>query len=283
MKKALFLLWLIAALMSASAALAEDQTYLDMGDEVVTDWDAFYAMLDSRPELRKVDMFSTTVGRKEIEALVERYPNIEFGWTIRFDDHVVRTDATAFSTLHYSADRPHTNAEIGLLRYCKNLRMLDFGHCDVDDLSFLYDLPELRVLIIACNNVTDITPIASLKHLEYLEMFSNWVVDISPLKDLPYLAHLNIGYNNIRDFSPLYDMPQLKRLWMKKAHSRPKAPPVDDETMARLREALPNCIIDTESAPSLGGWREGIHYEVLDEMYETGVYIPFPDSPIENQ
>lgn len=282
MKKTIFVYLLLAALFFCLPALAEN-TYLDLGEEAVSDWDAFYARLDSQPELTKVDMFATVVGSEEIDALVERYPDIEFGWTINFENHTVRTDATAFSTLHYSADPGHRNNEIEFLRYCKELRMLDIGHNKVDDLSFLYDLPELRILIIACNNVEDITPIGSLKHLEYLEMFSNWVKDISVLKELPHLSHLNIAYNSIGDLSPLFEMPQLKRLWMNMAHSRQKSPPVDAKTMQRLQESLPICEINTKSSPTGGSWRETVYYEVLDQIYSTGTYMPFPDSPVENQ
>ena len=51
----------------------------------------------------------------------------------------------------------------------------------------LYDMPQLRVLIIAAGDAKDITPIGSLKHLEYLEIFNNAIEDISCLKDMPYL------------------------------------------------------------------------------------------------
>jgi Leucine-rich repeat (LRR) protein len=71
------------------------------------------------------------------------------------------------------------------LKYLKNLKYLDVGHNAIDDLSFLYDLPELRILIVADNYVTDyitdLTPIASLKHLQYLEVFTNNITDLSPL------------------------------------------------------------------------------------------------------
>lgn len=263
--------------------LDREAAYLDLGDAVVEDWEAFCAFLDECPNLTKVDMFATVIGRKRIEALDQQYPQIEFGWTMEVGDHIVRTDATCFSTLHYSADTPHSNGEMALLRFCKQLRALDIGHNAVDDISFLTELPELRVLIVACNRIKDITPIASLQHLEYLEMFSNFVTDLSPIVDLPYLVHLNIGYNNISDLTPLHHMPQLKRLWMKKCHSRMKAPDLSDAVIAELQVALGDCVINTEDNPSEGGWRECVEFDTFHEYFRNGQYKPFPTSPIENQ
>lgn len=290
-KKSLFLflilmigLWLGQAEAASDAPFfSPDASYIDLGDTEVTDWDAFYAYLDGFANLEQVDMFATPVGRSRINELVERYPDIKFGWTMQFAEHTVRTDATAFSTLHLSGQESHSTRELSILQYCTELRALDIGHNAADDLSFLYSLPELRVLIIACNMVEDITPLASLEHLEYLEMFSNWVEDISPLKELPHLKHLNIGYNNIRDLSPLHEMPQLKRLWLKKCHSRLKAPALDDEVIDALQTSLPGCEIDTESNPSEGGWRDEAHYGVFHEYFRTGQYVPFADSPMENR
>ena len=91
-------------------------------------------------------------------------------------------DQTAFSTLHGDPSDPvHSENDFSILKYCKNLMALDVGHNIIRDVSFLYDLPKLRVLILACNCITDITPVGSLKDLEYLEIFWNQIGDISPL------------------------------------------------------------------------------------------------------
>lgn len=274
---------LLILLMPLFATAETAPAYVDLGENIVRDWDAFYAWLDENPQLTQVDMFATTIDRKHIEALDERYPGITFGWTMEVGDHLVRTDASCFSTLHRSGDESHKNYELNLLRFCRELRALDIGHNSAEDLSFLYDLPELRVLIVACNRVKDITPIGSLSHLEYLEIFSNYIEDISPLKDLPYLAHLNIGYNNISDVSPLYEMPQLKRLWIKKCDSRTKSSQLSDQVLAELQEALGDCVIDARHNPSEGGWRECVEFETFHEYFRTGHYVPFPTSPMENR
>ena len=168
-----------------------------------------------------------------------------------------------------------------IVKYCKNLYALDLGHNEFDDLSFLYDMPQLRVLIIAAGNAKDITPIGSLKHLEYLEIFNNSIEDISCLKDMPYLMDLNIVQNLIDDISPVKELKSLKRLWIF-THSRRSPGPESEETLAELQKALPNCYIDGVSTSTAGGWREHPHYDVIYRMFRSRVYEPFADSPPEN-
>ena len=236
-------------------------------------------ILDQNPGLKKVDMFDTPVGRRSIEELEARYPGIEFGWTIKFGEHKVRTDATAFSTLHMSGAETHGTEDIALLRYCKKLKALDFGHNGCADLSFLKDLKDLRVLIIACNRVKDISPLAGLKNLEYLEMFSNHISDLTPLKGLTHLMDLNIGYNDIQDYSPLYEMPWLKRLWLYNSNNYNVNDPVPGKVIDRLKASLPNTEIDYRSNPTAGTWRKHPHFDVIHAMFRSpDGYAPFADS-----
>jgi len=271
----------------ASVATAEEETvdpdpalvtYLDLGTKYQK-LSAVEKILDQYPNLEKVDMFGTPVNYKAVAELEERYPGVEFGWTLRIGDHEVRTDATAFSTLHLSGSATHGQKEISLFRYCKNLRALDFGHNGCNDLSFLSELTELRVLIVAINRVTDISPLANLTKLEYLEMFTNHVTDLSPLKGLTHLMDLNIAYNDIQDYSPLYEMPWLKRLWLFNSTNRNQKTPVPQEVIDTLLEKLPNTEIDYRHNPTAGTWREHPHFDVIHAMFrsEEG-YVPFEDS-----
>ena len=123
--------------------------------------------------------------------------------------------------------------------------LLLIGHNPVKKLDFLYDLPELRVLIVAICDVTDITPIASLKHLEYLEIFHNRITDISCLTGLEYLMDLNLVKNKVKDLTPLTKMKSLKRLWIHLADVDDPGIP-DEATLRALQEALPDCHIDAE-------------------------------------
>ena len=237
-------------------------------------------ILASCSGLKKVDMFNVPVDRKQAEELEALYPGVEFGWTLKIGrDHLVRTDATAFSTLHWSSSPTHTADEMKVLRYCKQLRALDFGHNGVDDISWLAELTDLRILIIAVNRVADISPLAGLTKLEYLELFNNRITDLTPLKGLTHLMDLNISYNSISDYSPLYEMTWLKRLWI--ANSSTDRKKVPEEIVETLKEKLPACQIDWLSKPTLGGWREHPHHDVITKIFDKkkGMeYMPFSDS-----
>lgn len=254
-----------------------ESTEIDLG-ETQLKMDELTKLLDRFPKLRKCDMFATPVTEREIESLIYRYPEVTFGWTVRVGNHTVRTDQTAFSTLHEADEEVfHHSSDFGALKYCKRLKALDLGHNDITDIGFLYDLPELRVLILACNRVSDLTPIAGLEHLEYLELFTNRIADITPLKDLDRLMDLNLGYNAVGDYSPLYFLHNLERLWIGKASMYAPTKVLTDAALDELKRALPNVTISRPETPTGDGWRKSPHFDVIREMFAKGEYIPFAD------
>ena len=277
---ALLALLLLASVQAGAAAKTEDKTapYLNLEGQRLKYKDV-KDILARRTGLQKVDMFDVPVDRIQAEELESLYPDVEFGWTLKIGrDHLVRTDATAFSTLHWSNSPTHTAEEMKVLRYCKRLQALDFGHNGVDDISWLAELTDLRVLIIAVNRVADISPLACLTKLEYLELFNNRITDLTPLKGLTHLMDLNISYNSISDYSPLYEMTWLRRLWI--ANSSTDRKRVPEEIAETLKKKLPACQIDWLSKPTLGGWREHPHHEVITRIFDKKgmAYIPFSDS-----
>lgn len=288
MKRILFLLALLLCILLAGSAVAENITfqgqftcdinaeYIDLGKVRVQDMNDFVKFLRRMPNLKKVDMFNTNMYSKDIDVLAAAFPDIEFGWTMRIGDHWVRTDATAFSTLHNNSSLQHTERNFANLKYCKNLLALDIGHNQVKDLSFLYDLPNLKVLILACQiDLRDITPVGSLKNLEYLELFKNDVHDISCLSNCTNLIDLNLCFNRIKDWTPLMGLSKLERLWLYNSNNWSKEIPVDKQVVYALREALPECKVDDISYSTLGGWREHDRYYVIYHMFKHGEYIPF--------
>lgn len=261
-----------------TVSVEKTATYVDMGEQVITDWDAFYAFLEQLPEVEKVDMFATIVKKKDINQLVEKFPNVKFGWTIHIiREHYIRTDQTAFSTLHGSCPL-HTSKELEVLKYCTELLALDIGHNDLTDLSFLKDLTKLRVLILACNErLRDISVLSELKDLEYLELFSCNIRDISALGELDHLMDLNISYNSINKYAVLNNMTHLKRLWIPQS-----GVPGYGDTFKKLEADLPNTLIMNKGHPTNYGWREGNHYETIYAMFRANEYMPFEDSyPLE--
>ena len=276
-----------------SITVPADAEYVDLGELTVPysdgDYARLYQFIESLPNLKKMDMFATDIRKPQIETLVEKFPDVEFGWTMVIpcvnhsnpgrNLHRIRTDATAFSTYHNSYCTLHTNEDISILKYCKNLKALDLGHNRITDLSFLYDHPDLRVLILGRNDyITDITPVGSLAELEYLEIFSNRITDISPLLNCTKLLDLSLCNNLIEDLSPLFEMKSLRRLWLWKWNRNAPSAYLPKDLEAQLREALPDCLINTNSDPSQGGWRDkGTRYDTISQMfkYRDSEYIPF--------
>lgn len=258
-----------------------DITTLDLGKYRVGNYQKFFEFLEKLPNLKKVDMYGSYPGPENAAEMRRRFPDVEFGFSFVIGKKTVRTDTTAFSTLYYQGDPVYGYKTISMFRYCSSLYALDIGHNPVRNLDFLYDLPELRVLIVALCDLTDITPIASLEHLEYLEIFHNNITDISCLSGLKHLLDLNLVRNRVQDLTPLAEIKSLKRLWIHWSdYKDPNAP--DPDVVAMLREALPDCHIDEVSTSTAGGWRDHSHYKTLKHMFFTKQYEPFEDSDPEN-
>ena len=280
------LIWLLL-LMLVGSAQAEPLTFqktftadstaetLDFGDMQIKNIDKLIEYLAQFPDLKKVDMFATRIYPASIDKLAAAFPLVEFGWTMRIGDHWVRTDQTAFSTLHGNTSPQHDEDDFRYLKYCRNLLALDIGHNAVKDVSFLYDLPQLKVLILACNQIVDITPVGSLTDLQYLELFKNKIEDISPLTACTELLDLNICFNQITDWTATHSLPKLERLWLYNSNNWSEKDPVPEEAIAAIKAALPQCQIDSTSYSTLGGWRDHKRYYVVFNMFKYSEYVPF--------
>lgn len=196
-----------------------------------------------------LDMDSCGVSNEAMAAIRDAYPNIKVVWRVWFGDvYTCRTDVKrllASSESHYIND-----ATADGLYYCTDVVWLDIGHSSLYDLSFLYNMPDIEVCIVACAPWSDATPIGSLEKLEYLEILSTNCNDISAFANLKNLKHLNIGNCwQIRDITPLYGLTQLERLWIG------CVTPVPAEQETEIREKLPNTVINTQVANHKeGGW-----------------------------
>lgn len=260
-----------------------DATYIDLGKVTVaqSEYAKFYDFLAQLPDVTQVDMFATRIPRKRINELAEKFPQIEFGWTMAVGNHSVRTDAVAFTTSHSDSSARHGTEEFSVLKYCKNLMALDIGHNAVKDLSFLYDLPNLRILILVDNQFVDITPVASLTQLEYVELFFNDIQDVSALTGLTNVKDLNLGFNRITDISPLESMTWLERLWVPQFNSHNPNKKPDPEAVQKLIDALPNTQVDATAKSSIGNyWREHVRYQNMRRVFKENVWIPL-DTPVD--
>lgn len=222
------------------------------------------------PRLEKVIMSDCGISDEEMDALNRSVETVDFVWTVHFKVYSVRTDSTYFccSDLPWNdyVCWPMTDRDFAPLKYCHELVALDLGHENIADLSFLYEMPKLKYLIIiTTHNPIDLTPIASLKELYYLEIFHNDFSDLTPLLECPELNHLNIGYS-LGEYSkePLYEMTGLERLWAPGCG-------LSAEECERIEEALPNtqCFFEGTTEQSIGGgWRDSDAYRALrDELH----------------
>jgi Leucine-rich repeat (LRR) protein len=248
--------------------LNSGDAFIDLGRKRITNVEEFKDFLDCFPSLTKVDMYNSWLKRAQLDELYNRYPNIRFGWTLHIFEHTVRTDVTAFSTLHNNRCPTHSSEAFEQLKYCRDLVALDLGHNCIQDISFLRNFPKLKVLILACNYITDVSVLAELKDLEYVELFKNRITDISPMANHEKLLDLNICFNKITDVSMLSTNTNLERLWI--YHNK-----LTDEQNLAMRKALPNCKVDFKSYSTLGGWREHPRFFALHEFFRSRVFKPF--------
>ena len=253
-----------------------EDTYIDFGAVKISDKkiDQITALLDAMPNLQKADMFEGRISNENMDMLTERYPDIEFGWTVRVGNHTLRTDQTAFSTLHNpKRDTEHGTREFYALKFCKKLEALDLGHNKITDISFLSEHKNLKVLILACNKILDISVLAELTELEYLELFTNKFTDITPLSGLTNLIDLNLSNCGITDLTPLYNLPKLDRfrLCMNGLLS--------DEQRREFESVYPDATIGWATHPTGEGWREHHRYDTIYRIFHSNVYEPFMTEP----
>ena len=218
--------------------------------------------------LRFLDMDSCGVDNEHMAAIRDDFPEIKVVWRVWFGDvYTCRTDVTRLlaSSEGHSIDDWNSQG----LYYCTDVIYMDIGHSNLHDLSFLYNMPNIEVLIVACAPWQDATPIGSLEKLEYLEILSTSCNDISAFANLHNLRHLNIGNcHHITDITPLYGLTQLERLWIG------CITPVPQEQKERIRELLPDTVINTTTVNHKSeGWCKDVtghnvpRYALLREQF----------------
>lgn len=245
-------------------------TSFDFGKTKVTSITKFAEELATYPTLTQVDMYESRVTEEQMQMLTDRFPNVRFGWTLRFAKWRLRTDATAFSTHNSTHSKGYSEDLFDIIRFCHDLQALDLGHNMVKDIHFLTNFKHLKVLILADNCVEDLSPLAELKELEYVEMFRNHITDLTPLGQLSELRDVNMCRNfNINDASALFACTKLERAWLSYCG-------ISDAQQAEFRAAFPNAAFNfTVFSSTYGGWREHPRYFDVVKMFRTRVYQPW--------
>ncbi len=141
-----------------------------------------------------------------------------------------------------------------------NLKSLDLSENNIEDITPLAEMREITLLRINDNNISnisalgsmsgmqrlhmqnnrisDITPVINMVELNELYMQNNAIESIEPIMSLTSIEWLRIGDNPISSVRPAASLTALKKLYMENIT-------VDDETMAYLKEQLPDCTFVT--------------------------------------
>jgi internalin A len=111
------------------------------------------------------------------------------------------------------------------LQYATNLTSLNLGELfyysvwppelrtnQIEDISPLSDLTQLKSLDLSHNQITDISDLSHLTALETLTLYNNQISDISALSGLSNLKSLDMEHNKISDITPLSGLTNLTLL-----------------------------------------------------------------------
>ena len=219
-------------------------------------WPEVLTIAKCMPNLKTLLMDSCGVGNEDMASIRDALPDTEVVWRVNFGAcYSARTNAIKILASKPSLGGTVGNGDTSLLRYFTKLKYLDIGHNEcITDLSFVRDLPDLEVLIIAMNPLGDLSPLADCENLEYLELFYSNTDDLTPLAGLKKLKHLNVGHCPfLTDISPIYDL-ELDRFYL----GRFEDCPVPAEQVDHYRALHPNCEVENELwESSEGPWRRG--------------------------
>jgi Leucine-rich repeat (LRR) protein len=125
------------------------------------------------------------------------------------DDKKIDSVDLAFADTFYFDEEPIYTKLKGIL---KQLKIDVSNNHEINNLSPLTELTELREINCSNTLVTDLFPIRNLNHLELLNCSETPVDDISPLYYSNTLKELNCGYTLISDLSPISGLVNLENL-----------------------------------------------------------------------
>ena len=218
--------------------ISTEDTFLDFTGIEMESTEAVESILPVMHKLEKVDMSDCGISDEDMDALNKRHENVRFVWTLHITYYKIRTDTTYFraSSRYYGY---FTNETIKKLAYCTDMIALDLGHRPIEDLSFLYAMPNLKYLVLLDSHALDLSPIASCDNLVWLELNRAYATSIAPLKDCKSLRDLNITFMTLLQpedtFQTLMEMDQIERVWFSYGV-------LTQEQQEKLQEAHPDIV-----------------------------------------
>jgi Leucine-rich repeat (LRR) protein len=80
---------------------------------------------------------------------------------------------------------------------------IDLSENNIEDISCLAKLPNLKSIILSNNTIKDLGSLSSFHNLEYINLNKNFLKDINCLSQLPNLIYLSLNDNQITDITSL--------------------------------------------------------------------------------
>lgn len=241
---------------------ASTATELILSDIPMETVDAVESSLKYFYDLQRVEMCQCGISNEEMDALGKRHPETRFVWSFPFGKGYLRTDETALIPFKYGYpfDNPCTDEQTKLLKYCTDMVVLDLGHMQMKDLSFLQYMPKLKYLILGDTRAADYSPVGYLTELIYLEVFWSDFKESDVLLKLTKLEDLNCAWAKLDRPEALYQMTWLKRLWATSVG-------IPSSELYKLKEALPNTQVFVHGKhPTDGGWRQAQNYYDMRDL-----------------
>lgn len=195
--------------LSTTELLYKDQ---EIGDEGL---EQFRTVLPYMYNLSYLSLDNCGTTDEEMARLRDDFPDTKIVWRVFFGTGLNTSCMTDVETIWAIGCIGRDPEDSAGLYYCTDVKYMDIGHNSVQNIDFLYNMPNLEVLIIACGDYNDITAVGSLKNLEYLEVGETLVDDLTPLLNCENLEHLHIGgnyYLTDEAVEPILQLKHLKRL-----------------------------------------------------------------------
>ena len=216
--------------------------------------------------LATLDIRGREITDEELEALQSELP----GCTILTDEPIESVEEITLGGQTFTSDVTRLElvgagvTDISALAACTQLEYLDVSYNEIDSISVVAGMPNLRVLDFTDTNVSSLSPILALTKLEVLWLRNTKVTNISALSGHTSITELELSGNDVEDYSPLLsltglgtlilsdagledsDLEILKQMtWLDRLHIENNAA-LTPEAVAELAAALPETIV---SAP----------------------------------
>ena len=164
------------------------------------------------------------------------------------------------------------------LEYATNLERLDlYKNYELSDMTPMVrpiaDLTNLSWLSLARTQVNDLSPLAKLINMKVLYLWDTPIANLGPLESLTQLVEINAAGCQISDISPLGDLTKLKSLWMPNNQIK-DITPLKNLTQLIILNLSRNDIVDVTALAKLSNleklWIQGnkiVDHSPLDTLF----------------